>query len=650
MDAIQQEYDGSQIKVLKGLEPVRKRPGMYIGSTDRAGLHHLVWEIFDNSVDEALAGHCNEIKITIEKDGSITVEDNGRGIPVDINPEEGVSALTLVFTSLHAGGKFENSTGESAYKTSGGLHGVGASVTNALSTKLIATVKRSGKVYQQEYEKGIVTTECSVVRDMTPEENTGTIVNFIPDPEIFEDAIEEGGMHFDFDKIKVRLKQISFLNKQLKIILQEGERIEEYYSENGLSDFLAENISEGEEKVVEDFGGSAVINGVSIDFAINYLKGHQKHLESFVNNIHTWDGGTHEIGLLQAMSAVITNYAKEQLKGKKVFKAEDIVEGVNLVLSLKVSDAKFVGQTKRKLQSSEARKATYEYVKNLFEDHFEKNPEDAKAIVKKAEAAQAARQAAEKSRENVRKQQMGKAIGGLAGKLAPCSSKRADECEVYLVEGDSAGGSAKQGRDRRTQAILPLKGKVLNTMKSDTQSMLKSKEIGSLISALGTGIGEDFNLDKLKYHKIVIMTDADVDGSHIAVLLLTFFMTQMPELIRAGHIYLAMPPLYKAKRKTGKGGDDRYYLDDAELEADTEVSESRGKTWEVSRFKGLGEMNPDQLWETTMSPETRMLQLVEMTAEHEREAYNVLEKLMGDEVPPRRAFLENNAEYADLDL
>jgi DNA gyrase subunit B len=659
MEATNNDYDESMIQVLKGLEPVRLRPGMYIGSTDRNGLHHLVWEIFDNSVDEALAGHCSEIRIKLESDGSVSVGDNGRGIPVGLNKDEGVSALTLVFTQLHAGGKFANASGETAYKTSGGLHGVGASVTNALSTWLRVEVRRQGGVYEQDYKQGIVQCEPVRVRDMTPEEKTGTYVRFLPDPEIFEDAIEEGGMHYDFDTIKTRLKQIACLNKQLKIIIEEGERVEEFYSENGLPDMLAENISEGEEQVVDDLVSSKIMtitnkNGekqeISVDFAINYIKGHQKHLQTFVNNIHTYEGGTHELGLLQAMSTVITSYAQTTLKLNKTFKADDIIEGANIVLSLKLSDAKFVGQTKRKLQSSEARKATYQFAKDLFEDYFEKNPEVAKIVVKKAESAQMARDAAEKSRDQVRRQQVGKAIGGMSGKLADCQSKKPEDCEIYIVEGDSAGGSAKQGRNRKNQAILPLKGKVLNTKKSDLKKMLESKEVLYLMKALGTGIGEDFDITKLRYHKVIIMTDADVDGSHIAVLLLTFFMTQMPELIRAGHIYLAMPPLYSAKRKTGKSKNTRYYLDDEELGLDLEVVEGRGKSWDVGRFKGLGEMEPIQLWDTTMNPETRSLQLVVMDTEHEENAYNVLEKLMGDDVPPRKAFLENNAQYADLDI
>lgn len=650
MDAIKQEYDESQIKVLKGLEPVRLRPGMYIGETGRGGLHHLIWEIFDNSVDEALAGHCDNIEIIIGKNGELTVSDNGRGIPVGVNKEEGVSALTLVFTSLHAGGKFANASGETAYKTSGGLHGVGASVTNALSTWLKAEVRRDGKVYEQNFKQGISQGEPVEIGLMKEGGSTGTTVSFLPDPEIFEDAIEEGGMHFDFEIVKLRVKQIAYLNKGLSIKIKEGDREELFFSKNGLLDMINDNIKDGEEKVVTDLIASSVVNDVSIDFALNYLKGHQRHLQTFVNNIHTYEGGTHELGLLQAMSKVITDYARTSMKMNKTFKPEDIVEGANIVLSLKVSDAKFVGQTKRKLQSSDARKATYQFVKELMEDHLEKNPDEAKIIVKKAESAQMARDAAEKSREKVRKQSAGNIIGGIPGKLSDCTSKIPEESELFIVEGDSAGGSAKQGRDRMTQAILPLKGKVLNTMKSDNKKLLESKEVLNLIKALRTGIGEDFDIKKLRYHKIVIMTDADVDGSHITVLLLTLLLTQMPELIRDGYVYLAMPPLYKATKKQGKGGVPRYYLDDAEFEADTEVVEGKGKIWEVQRFKGLGEMNADQLAETTMEPRTRSLQQLVMTPELEEEAFNILEKLMGPEVPPRKAFLENNAQYADLDI
>lgn len=660
MEPINKNYGASQIKVLKGLEPVRKRPGMYIGSVDRVGLHHLVWEIFDNSVDEAMAGHCNEISIELKNDGSVLVTDNGRGIPVDINEEEGVSALTLVFTELHAGGKFENETGEAAYKTSGGLHGVGASVTNALSEFLVAEVKRDGYLWRQEYKRGIPVSETKKVRVLDKNEKTGTSVLFLPDEEIFDDAIEEIdgkdkngrqlGLKYDFEVIKNRVKQISYLSKGLNIIIKEGEREESFYSENGLTDMIDENMSNEDEKVVDNICESKTIGNVEIDFAINYLKGHQKNMQTFVNNIHTYEGGTHEIGLLNAMKKVISEYYIKNLKGKKEFSNEDILEGANLVLSIKVSDAKFVGQTKRKLQSSEARTATYNFIKDLFTDYLEKNPDAAKIIVQKAESAQSARMAAEKSRESVRRKSVGKLIGGIPGKLADCTSKKPEESELYLVEGDSAGGSAKQGRDRFYQAIMPLKGKVLNTLKASMDKVIESKEIKMIIQALGTDVGEGFDIEKLKYHKIVIMTDADVDGHHIAVLLLTFFMTQMPELIRAGHVYIAMPPLYKASKKTGKGGSARYYTDEEELNEDKDVIEGRGKTWDVQRFKGLGEMNPDQLWETTMNPETRTLVKVELNEEIEEDSYKILEKLMGDDVPPRREFLENNAEYADLDI
>jgi DNA gyrase subunit B len=665
MDAIKQEYDENQIKVLKGLEPVRLRPNMYIGETTRAGLHHLIWEIFDNSVDEAMAGHCSKIDIVIGENGEMTVSDNGRGIPVGVNKEEGVSALTLVFTSLHAGGKFANASGETAYKTSGGLHGVGASVTNALSTWLNAKVRRDGSVYEQNFKKGISQGEPVVLRPMTEEEESGTTVSFLPDPTIFKNAREEvGGMSFDFDMIKVRVRQIAYLSKGLLLTITEGDRTEEFYSENGLADMINDNIPEDEEKVVEDVLAGADLKikdkdsdemiDVNIDFAMNYLKGHKKTLRTFVNNIHTFDGGTHEIGLVQAMGKIITDYAKTVLKMNKTFKGDDILEGANIVLAIKVSDAEFVGQTKRRLESSVARKATYQFAKELFEDLFEKNPESAKIIVKKAEAAQMAREAAEKSRIKVRRQESGNLIGGgVPGKLADCTSKNPEDSELFIVEGDSAGGSAKQGRDRMTQAILPLKGKILNTHKADNKRMLDSQEVTSLIKTLGTGIGDDFDIAKLKYHKVIIMTDADVDGSHIAVLLLTFFMTQMPQLIREGYIYLAMPPLYKASKKKGKGVGDRYYLDDEELNNDLEVTAGRGTPeckWDIQRFKGLGEMNPEQLAVTTMEIATRLLQQIDMPQEIEEESYEVMDKLMGPNVPPRREFLETNAEYADLDI
>jgi len=639
-------YDSSNIEVLKGLEPVRHRPGMYIGSTDRKGLHHLVWEIVDNSVDEALAEYCDEIKISLNG-REITVSDNGRGIPVSTHQGEGVSAATLVFTVLHAGGKF----GGGGYKTSGGLHGVGASVTNALSEWLVVQVKRDGFLWEQKFARGKIVTDLVKVRALEANESTGTIVSFKPDEEIFgEDCNDQGGMDFDFATIASRLKRTSYLTKGLSLVIEEGARKERYYSENGLKDMISEQLSpEPDSNITDVLTGSDTENDVFIELAFAFTKKYDRSLKSFVNNIDTRDGGTHETGFTQALTFVVNEYAQKNLDINKNFSADDIMEGMRAAISLRLVDPKFVGQTKDKLSSSEARKAVYSFTKRMFSEYLEQTPDIAKVLVNRAISAQKAKEAALKSREKVRRESVMNSLGTLPGKLADCQTKDLEKSELYIVEGDSAGGSAKQGRDRNFQAILPLRGKVLNTEKSDLDKLENSEQIQNLVSALGTGIGDDFNVEKLRYGKIIIMTDADVDGSHIAVLLLTFFVRYMPELLRQGRVYLATPPLFRLKRTGGKA-ESRYYFSDEEIEKDFPNSKDGIKGWDKSRFKGLGEMDPEQLWETTMSPETRLLQRVAFNESNEQRALADFDMLMGKEVPPRRQFLEENAKNANIDI
>jgi len=648
------EYNSSNIKILEGLEAVRKRPGMYIGNTGIEGLHHLIWEIADNSVDEAGAGYGKKITITRDKEQIITVEDEGRGIPVTKH-ESGKSALEVVFTVLHAGGKFDQDT----YKTSGGLHGVGASVTNALSTWLSVEVSRDNKLYKQTFQKGIVSTP---VTEIGKSIKSGTKVSFKADPEIFK-----RGTTYEDSKIKERIKEIAYLNKGLEFIFkgetEDSQWIEEsFLYENGLVDFINHE-SEGEPL----FFNPILFNGnefeTEVEVALSYkVKDFNQTVKSFVNNIRTREAGSHEIGTLQAIYSALNLKMKEKgVKKYEDIKIEDTKEGLVCIISVKVIEPEFEGQTKGKLNDSNARRATFKIVKDKFGIWLEENPKIFKDIVKKIQTAQKAREAAKKSREMVRKSELNTGVGVLPGKLADCQSRDPEECELFLVEGDSAGGSAKQGRDRRTQAVLPLKGKVLNVYKSDMPKILKHAEIGSLITALGCGIGKDFNIDKLRYKKIIIMTDADVDGEHIAFLLLLAFFKLFKPLIKAGCLYLAIPPLYRAKRK-----DKIKYFPDTEIleryfreETKDNVSpiEELTKDWIITRFKGLGEMNPEQLEETAMSKDTRITVQVTLNEEEENledidniTTDKILDSLGGIDSTFRRRFLMKNVSKEDINL
>ena len=632
------KYEADQIQILKGLEAVRKRPGMYIGSTSARGLHHLVYEIVDNSVDEALAGYCTEIEVTINKDNSIRVIDNGRGIPVGINHKAGKSAVEVVFTILHAGGKF----GGGGYKVSGGLHGVGASVVNALSEWLEVTVHIDGKKYHQRYERGNV----MFPQSETGETNkTGTEVVFLPDKEIFEETV------FDFEVLRERLREIAFLTKGLKITLadkrQQESKIRTFHYEGGIKEYV-EYLNKSQNPLYEDIiYCEGQRKDIYVEVAMQHNDSYQDSTYSFVNNIITPEGGTHLAGFKNALTKTFNDYARKNKlikENEPNLSGEDIREGLAAIISIKISEPQFEGQTKQKLGNSEARGAVDSVVTEQLTYFLEQNPAIAKIICDKAVLAQRARDAARKARDLTRRKTALDSTA-LPGKLADCSDKNPKNCEIYIVEGDSAGGSAKTARNRATQAILPLRGKILNVEKSRLDKILVNNEIKAMITAFGTGIGEDFNIDKLRYNKIVIMTDADVDGAHIATLMLTFLYRFMPELIRRGHVYLAKPPLYKIeKNKTV-----RYAYDDTELKQIlAEIGRDNNK---IQRYKGLGEMDADQLWETTMDPEKRILLRVNVDREEEAEVNVVFNTLMGDKVEPRREFIEANAKFVkNLDI
>ncbi|MDN5371847.1 MAG: gyrase subunit [Carnobacterium sp.] len=632
------EYDASQIQVLEGLEAVRKRPGMYIGATSSEGLHHLVWEIVDNSIDEALAGFADEINLSIEKDESIIVMDNGRGIPVDIQAKTGRPALETVFTILHAGGKF----GGGGYKVSGGLHGVGSSVVNALSTTLDVYVYKDEKIYHQQYAQGKVVHDVEVIGET---DKHGTTVHFVPDPEIFKETVE-----FNFDKLATRVRELAFLNKGLKITIEDKredkKQFLEYHYEGGIKsyvEFLNEN------KVVlydEPIFLEGEQQGITIEVAMQHTDGYHNNLMSFANNIHTYEGGTHEFGFKTALTRVINDYAKKNKiikENEENLTGEDVREGLTIVLSIKHPDPQFEGQTKTKLGNSEARTIT----DRLFSAHFEKflmeNPQVARQIVEKGLLAARARLAAKRAREVTRKKS-GLEISNLPGKLADCSSKDPSISELFIVEGDSAGGSAKQGRSRLFQAILPIRGKILNVEKATLDRILANEEIRSLFTAMGTGFGSDFDVSKARYHKLVIMTDADVDGAHIRTLLLTLFYRYMRPIVEAGYVYIAQPPLYQVRQ-----GKKMAYLDSDE-ELDDYLKEiPLSPKPVIQRYKGLGEMDAEQLWETTMNPENR--RMLQVTVDDAIEADKSCDMLMGDRVEPRRQFIEDNARYVqNLDI
>ena len=633
-----EHYDESQIQILEGLEPVRKRPGMYIGSTDLRGLHHLVYEIVDNSIDEAMAGFCTDIFVVIEEDGSVYVRDNGRGIPTGIHPQAGVSTLEVALTMLHAGGKF----GGDGYKVSGGLHGVGVSVVNALSKKLVATVKREGKVHRQEFSRGVPTTTLEVVGEC-PEEETGTEIRFWPDPEIFEDV------NFVYDTLRVRMREMAFLNKGISITLEDrrGEKPARhvYCYEGGIKSFV-QYLNKNKNPLFEEPVYFCAEKGTSmVEVAMQYNEGYAENIFSFANNISTHEGGTHLSGFKNALTRVVNDYAKRMKLVKESepsLSGEDIREGLTAIISVKLVEPQFEGQTKTKLGNSEMRALTDSTVADGLNTFLEENPATAKVIVDKCLTAKRAREAAKKARELTRRKTALESAS-LPGKLADCSEKDASKCEIFIVEGDSAGGSAKQGRDRRFQAILPLRGKILNVEKARHDRALANAEIKAMITAFGAGMNEDFDVEKLRYHKIICMTDADVDGSHIRILLLTFFYRYMRPLIENGYVYIAQPPLYKVSKK---GMEDKYlYSDEALQEYLKEVGDGAA----IQRYKGLGEMNPEQLWETTMNHETRTLLQVDMdNAIEVEETFSVL---MGDSVEPRKEFIEENAKLvANLDI
>lgn len=630
------QYDASQIQVLEGLEAVRKRPGMYIGSTSSAGLHHLVWEIVDNSIDEALAGFATHIEIEITKENHIRVTDDGRGIPVDIQEKTGRPAVETVFTVLHAGGKF----GGGGYKVSGGLHGVGASVVNALSTDLTVQVFKDGNIYEQSYKRGAVLEDLKIIGTT---DKHGTSVYFVPDPEIFQETTV-----FEFDKLANRVRELAFLNKGLKLTItdfREEEPVRKSFCYEGGIKSYVEHLNKSKQVLFEEpIYVEGEQDGIQVEVAMQYTSGYHTNLLSFTNNIHTYEGGTHESGMKTALTRVINDYARRQKlmkENEEKLSGEDVREGLTAVVSIKHPDPQFEGQTKTKLGNSEARTIT----DRLFSTHFDKflmeNPQVARKIVEKGILASKARLAAKRAREVTRKKS-GLEISNLPGKLADCSSNDPTISELFIVEGDSAGGSAKQGRSRHFQAILPIRGKILNVEKATLDKILANEEIRSLFTAMGTGFGGDFDLSKARYQKLVIMTDADVDGSHIRTLLITLFYRYMRPAVEAGYIYIAQPPLYKLKQ-----GKNEYYIqNDKELETKLKELPAHPKP-QLSRYKGLGEMDAEQLWETTMNPENRSM--LQVSVEDAAEADQILDILMGDRVEPRREFIESNAKYVNME-
>jgi len=627
-----QSYDAKDIQVLAGLSAVRKRPAMYIGSTDVKGLHHLVYEAVDNSIDEALAGFCNKIDVIIKKDGFVIVSDNGRGIPVDLHPKLNMSAVEVVMTKLHAGGKFDNKI----YKVSGGLHGVGISVTNALSKVLIVQVKRNGKLYEQRYERGKTASPLNIIGEVDSKE-TGTTINFLPDSEIF--PITE----FSFDILSSRLRELAFLNKGIKITLEDERdgKKNEFQYDGGIISFV-EYLNNNKNPLHKTIYALKEKNGIQFEYALQYNDGYQENVFSFANNINTHEGGTHLIGFKTALTRVMNNYVeKSNIKGMKLT-SEDVREGLTAVISIKIPEPQFEGQTKTKLGNSEIKGLVDSIVNDSLSSFLEENPSIGKSVVFKCINAANAREAAQKARDLTRRKG---ALnhGSLPGKLADCSEKDPSKCELFLVEGDSAGGSAKQGRNREFQAVLPLRGKILNVEKARLNRIFENEEITNMVTAIGTSVGDDFDLSRARYHKLVIMTDADIDGSHIRTLILTFFYRYLPALIEAGYIYIAQPPLYKVT----KGKLAKYVYNDEEMQKF--VAEIGRDDVHLQRYKGLGEMNPQQLWETTMDPDNRTI--LQVTVQDVVEADKIFTLLMGDEVEPRRKFIEAHAkEVVNLDV
>ena len=642
-DVSKNQYSADSIQALEGMEHVRMRPSMYIGDVGTRGLHHLVYEVIDNSIDEALAGHCDKITVTINEDNSITTEDNGRGIPVGLHKKEGVSALEVVMTKIGAGGKFD----KDSYKVSGGLHGVGVSCVNALSAHLKATVHREGKVWEQEYERGKA---MYPVKSTGSTDKRGTIVTFKPDSEIFTQTLE-----YNYETLANRMRELSFLNKGITVVIvdkrekdEKGEYIAEtFHSEEGLSEFI-KYLDATREPIMQSviaFEGEK--NGIPVEVAMIYNTSYSENLHSYVNNINTHEGGTHLTGFRRGLTHTLKKYADESGMLEKLkfdIAGDDFREGLTAIISVKVAEPQFEGQTKTKLGNREVSSSVSQAVSEMLTDYLEEHPDDAKIIVQKVILAAQARHAAQKAREMVQRKTV-MSIGGLPGKLSDCSEQDPAKCEVFLVEGDSAGGTAKQGRDRAFQAILPLRGKILNVEKAMQHKVFENEEIKNIFTALGVTIGTEedskaLNLSKLRYHKIVIMCDADIDGSHIATLILTFFFRYMKELIEGGHIYIATPPLYLVK----KGQKKQYAWNDQERDT---IVEKYGGSAGVQRYKGLGEMNATQLWDTTMNPEFRTLRQVQI--DNGTEADRIFSMLMGDEVPPRREFIEKNAIYANID-